>query len=304
MVSVCVAMAVTGLPFCSQPDGERAREHFKSENYTVSWGTPRNFDLKAELEIGSGNGHGGTLGWLRFHPRQDGVDVLSVKFDAGWQPYKSKWPPDRAPVAVKHARMNLEAYVALLRDLAVVDAAKLKPIERLSFSSSSNNFWVFARLTQDKQTLIDLDWAGYDGSSSEIQYAKPRAAVAVARRAAKGLDFTTHLLTEEEQGWASAKFARDWKKFKHRDFHWWVRERYIETIGVIGDKAALPTLRDILATEPPKDGRRDASDGRCVYLAINAVTRLTNSDVRDKPVEEMDIEKTRREVLNLLQDVK
>jgi hypothetical protein len=83
-----------------------------------------------------------------------------------------------------------------------------------------------------------------------------------------------------------------------------VRERYIETVGVVGDKAALPVLRDILATDPPKGKRRDASDGRCVYLAINAVTRLTKTDVRDKPVEEMDIEKTRRKVLDLLTEQK
>ena len=83
-----------------------------------------------------------------------------------------------------------------------------------------------------------------------------------------------------------------------------MRERYIETIGVVGDKAALSVLREILATDPPKGNRRDASDERCVYLAINAVTRLTKTDVRHKPVEEMDIEKTRQKVLNLIKDRK
>ena len=40
--------------------------------------------------------------------------------------------------------------------------------------------------------------------------------------------------------------------------------------------------------------------GRCVYYAINAVTRLTKQDVRDKLVEEMDVEKTRQRVLEML----
>jgi hypothetical protein len=83
-----------------------------------------------------------------------------------------------------------------------------------------------------------------------------------------------------------------------------VRERYIETIGVVGDQAALPVLREILATDPPPGKPRDASDGRCIYLAINAVTRLTRTDLRDKPVAEMDIEKTRRKVLELLTERK
>jgi hypothetical protein len=128
-----------------------------------------------------------------------------------------------------------------------------------------------------------------------VDFAKPKAAVVLAREALKGLDLEEHTLTEEERGWASAKFARDWKKFKDLDFHWWVRERYIITIGVVGDAAALPALRDILGGDP-KD--------HCVYYAINAITRLTKTDVRDKPVEEMNIEKTRRKVLELLRDRK
>jgi hypothetical protein len=191
--------------------------------------------------------------------------------------------------------MKPDAYAALLRDLAVVDAAELKPIERNFLSRSSYDFWVYARLTAKKKTLIDLDWAGYHGSSTEVEYAKPRAAVNLTREAIKGLDFKEHTLTEVERGWASAKFARDWKRFKDSKFHWWVRERYIMTIGVIGDPTALPTLREILGGDP-KD--------RCVYHAINAVTRLTKKDVRDNPVEEMDVEKTRRKVLDLLRDVK
>src|SRR5262249_47829139 len=84
-----------------------------------------------------------------------------------------------------------------------------------------------------------------------------------------------HRLTNGERAWASAKFARDWTRIKELGDHWWVRECYIQTIGVVGDAAALSVLREILATDPPKGKPRDASDARCVYYAINAVTRLT-----------------------------
>jgi hypothetical protein len=302
--SASLALVVACPAAGAEPDEERAKNQFKSENYTVSWGTAPAFDPLAELEIGDGNGHGGTLGWLRFQPGQDGVDVLSVRFDEGWHPYKSKWPPDRAPVAVKRARLKPDAYAALLRGLAVVDSAKLKPVERNGFTSSTNDFWAHARLTRGEKTLLELDWAGYEGSLKEVKYVKPRATVNLAREAVKGLDFKDHTLTDGERAWASAKFARDWKKFEGLESHWWVRERYIETIGVVGDKAALPVLREILAAEPPKGKPRAASDGRCIYHAINAVTRLTNKDVRAKPVEEMDIEKTRLKVLDLLSERK
>jgi hypothetical protein len=294
--------------FCSanraEPGDDLAKKQLQSDNYTVTWGIATAFEPEAELEIGNGNGHGGTLGWIRFQPGKDGVDVLSIQLDEGWHPYESKWPPDRAPVAVKRARLQPGAYATLLRDLAVVDAAKLKPVERNGSTSSSNDFWVYARLTTGKKTLLELNWAGYEGSGAELEFAKPRAAVRLAQEAVKGLNFKDHALTAGERAWASGKFARDWKKFKGLDFHWWVRERYIQTVGVVGDEAALPVLREILATEPPKVTARESSDGRCVYYAINAVIRLTKKDVRDKLVEEMDIEKTRVKVLDLIADKK
>jgi hypothetical protein len=289
-VVIVLVSAVAG----AEPDADRAKKQLKSDNYTVTWGTAKDFDANAELEIGDGDGHGGKLGWVRFLPGRDGVDVLSIQFDEGWEPYKSKWPPDRAPVIIKRARMKSDAYATLLRDLAVIDAAKLEPIKGNSFSST-HDFWVYARLTVNKKALVGLDWAGYEGSSEELNFAKPRAVVTLAREAVKRLDFKAHTLTGTERAWASAKFARDWEKFKGLESHWWVRERYIITIGVVGDATAFPTLRDILGGDP-KD--------RDVYYAINAVTRLTKTDVRDKPVEEMDVEKTRRKVLDLIRDEK
>lgn len=293
-LSFCIA-ALAALAFGAEPEADRLKRHFKSDNFTVTWGTAPTYEPNAELEIGGGNGHGGTLDWLRFQPRKDGVEVLSIQFDRGWQPYRTKWPPDRAPVAIEHARMKGDAYAALLRDLAIVGAVKLQPIEPCAAAVSSGDFWVHVRLTANKRTLLDLDWAGYEGDRAEVDYAKPRAAVVLARDAVETLNFADHTLTEEERGWASAKFSRDWKRFKGLDFHWWVRERYIITVGIVGDATALPTLRDILKGDP-KD--------RCVYHAINAVTRLTKKDVRDKPVEEMDVENTRRRVLDLLRNEK
>ncbi|MCI0639758.1 MAG: hypothetical protein L0Y72_01170 [Gemmataceae bacterium] len=289
---ICIVLLFSASVFASGP-ADRVKEHFKSENFTVRWTNARSFDSNAVLEIGDGYGHFGTLGWMRFRPAKGFVDVLHIQLDEGREPYCSKWPPDRAPVAVTQARMKLDAYSLLLRDLAVVDAAKLKPIERRgSFTMSSLDFWVFARLKAGKKTLVDYHWAGYWTSSDEIDFAQSQAAVALAREAVKGLDFKAHSLTEEERSWASAKFVRDWKEFRNWKGIWWVRERYVTTIGVVGDKTVLPALRDLLR------------EGWCVYYAINAVTRLTQKDVRDRPVEEMDLQKTRRKVLEMLDSSK
>ncbi len=74
-----------------------------------------------------------------------------------------------------------------------------------------------------------------------------------------------------------------------------MNERAIVMVGVVGDAAALPTLRDAMAGDPKK---------HTVYHAINAITRLTKNDLRDKPVVEMDVEKTRKKVLESLRDIK
>lgn len=192
--------------------------------------------------------------------------------------------------------MKPDAYAALLNELAIVDAAKLSSVtHEHSFTGSSRNFWVYARLLAKDETEVDYDWAGYWGSLNEIDFAKPQAAVALARAAIGDLDFKEHALTAEERRWASTKFVRDWEKIKAAGSHWWVRERYIIMVGVVGDASALSALREALQGNP-KD--------HCVYYAINAITRLTKQDVRDKPVEDMDVEKTRRRMLEMLRDWK
>lgn len=80
-------------------------------------------------------------------------------------------------------------------------------------------------------------------------------------------------------------------------------QRYIELIGFVGDASVLPTLRVILEDDP-RIKVFDSRNDRCIYHAINAVTRLMKKDVREKPVEEMDLEKNRKKVLEMLGEKK
>lgn len=288
---VCTVMMLASGAFAE----DKAHELLKSDNYSVTWGTVATYDPGAELEIGDGYGHGFNLNWMRFKPDAGGVDVLSIKLDEGKEQYNSKWPPDRFKVVITNSRLKPKEYSELLRQLAIVNSAKLISKTRNFATLTSSNFWVYARLASEKGTLLDLQWAGYQGSSEEVDYAKPKATVALANAAIKGLDFKDHALTVEERSWASAKFTRDWKKIKDLQFYWWVRERYIMLAGVVGDATAFPTIREILESDPKE---------RYVYYAINALTRLTGKDVRDKPVENMDIVKTRQKILELIQERK
>lgn len=274
-------------------DIDSVREHLQSESYAVTWKSANEFDPHAELEIGSGTGHGLNLRWFRFRPTTDGIEILSISLEESREQYHLKWPPDRVPVKIQKAEMKLADYSAMLRQIAMVDAAELKPRKTKQDFSSSGSFWVHARLAVAEKTLVDLEFAGYQGSANELKSAKPKAMTTIALQAIKQIQFKDYVLTKEDRVWISAKFGRDWKAFLKEEFHWWVRERSIMLVGVVGDVSALPVLKEILGRDP-KD--------RSVYYAINAITRLTSKDMREKPVEEMDVEKTRQRVLDLLNE--
>ncbi|MBC8875550.1 MAG: hypothetical protein H8E44_39490 [Planctomycetes bacterium] len=300
---VMIAASLAASTGIAEPVPERIQRHFRSDDYTVTWGAATRYEPDADLEIGDGEGHGGMLRWLRFRPTHESVDVLSIELDEGSGSYNSKWPPDRVQATVRHARMRRDAYASLVEDLGVVNAAEVRLIQRegwpLRSWVGSNNSWAYARLAAKNKTVLRLDWAGNFSSLSAADSAKPLAAVGLAQDAIEGLEFKAYVLSKEDRVWASEKFARDWRKFERCESHWWVREAHIELVGIIGDESALPTLRRILEGHP-KDRFGDESDDRCTYCAINAVTRLVKKDVRDKPVEEMDLENTRRKVLDLL----
>jgi hypothetical protein len=293
-----MSMLFTYLLVCfalgGQIENDRAREALESDEYTIEWGKPRRFDICSALEIGAGVGHSPFgLGWTRFRPEQGRVAVLSVEL-LGDKPYRSKWPSDAGQVTVKRGWMSLQTYAALLGYMAIVDSAHLRPIES-GFGITSADGWMHARLSDNKAALIDFDWAGYFHPGTQIEWAKPGAAVALATTAMASVDFQPHTLTDDERNWASAKFVRDWNRYKGSESHWWVRYRCIQTIGIVGNSSALLVLRDIL---------EENSDNYAVYYAINAITRLTKIDVREQPAEEMDLEKARLKVLDMLKEYK
>src|SRR5688572_27987694 len=210
------------------------RQKFKSKDYTVTWGIAPNYPSDAKLVIGYGSGHGGSLGWLRFHPGSGGVEVLSIELDEGWRPYKSKWAPDVAPVTVKRGRMSQKSYTVLLRNIAIVSSVRLKPVTRNSARWSSADFWVATSVSHHNKSLLDLNWAGYASSMDEIDYAQPEAAVSLVRKAVAKVPLKEDSLTTDDRRWASAKFVQDWNALGGRKSYWWVAERLLLMVGVVG----------------------------------------------------------------------
>lgn len=291
-------IVLVGIAASAAADVARVKELLKSDDYVVAWGTAPVFDSEAELEIGAGNGHGGTFRAIRFLPSENGVDILEITHEDR-TPYRSTWPPDVAPVEVRRARMSMDVYRALLADLATVSSARLSSTaDPLSSTLSTDNFWVAARLTSKDKTHFDFDWCDYPGNQQSAKSAKAEAAVTLCREAMKKLKFEVITPTTEDRRWASTRFNRDWKKYRGSDRYWWVRERAIITIGVVGDRSVYPTLLEILST-PTAD--KD-SNSHCVYYAVNATVRLTKTEVRTKPVEELNLKEIAPKAIALLEE--
>lgn len=283
---------------------DRLKHELKSKEYVAVIPAAAKLPVDSTLEIGSGSGHGFTMEWLRFVPTKDMVNVLRVQYDEGFKQYRTKWPPDITPVFIQKASMTTSQYADLIKDIAMVSAVKLRPIEKdflngsITSTWSSDSFLASAKVFSQQKMVVDLNFAGYRSSSEEINYAKPETAMKLATEAVARLPFKADKLNDEDRAWASAKFIRDWKQMKASDDYWWVKERYLVTIGVAGNSAVIPCVREILLSQPILNAR--GSNDRIVYYAINALTRLSKKDVRTHPVEQMDIRKNRDLVIQSL----
>jgi hypothetical protein len=275
--------------------GDVARGFLKEGGaFSVQWHDPPAWDRQAEVETGSGSGHGFTLSWNRFHPKGEDVEILSVTYSAGRKPYDSTWPPDDAPVTARKAGLNRGEYAAMLQVLATLEAATLNEKKTNHYGFSTGSFYAYIRVARPDQDLFREEYAGYPGTQKEPQYAKAQAAAAFVTDFLKSVPLKDQPLGREDRAWVSERFARDWKRvIPHDKFYGWVQERLLILVGAAGDDSALPLLAEVIRDGDPKD--------RKTYYAINAATRLLGKDVRDKPLEEMDVLEVKRRILPLLE---
>ena len=128
-IAIFHAVALAASAFGASPATSRGQEHFKRDAYTVTWTEAQTTDSPRNWTSGTGQATGSPLiGCVSDHASACGGRL--VKLRVGGSPWQSKWPPDRATVAVTHAQMKPDAYVALLRELAVVDAAELRAVQQ------------------------------------------------------------------------------------------------------------------------------------------------------------------------------
>lgn len=264
-------------------------------SYRVEWKDPAVLEPSRELVLGSGSGHGSMLTWQRLRPKDDGVEILSIEFRGNRKPYQTKWGPDAGQAVLQRSSLAKDDYAALLAVIGMIRAASIVEVSTNHFFSTSGDFYVFVQAPEPRDRGYLAEYAGYQGTSGERRYAKPTAIERCVRDVLKKVEWTRGEPTAEDRAWVGRKFVDDWTRINQIEEkgYWWVQESALQLVGLAGDASALPVLTEII-----RDGK---ADDRKTYYAINAATRLCGTDVRDKPVETMDIDATRAKLLPLLE---
>ena len=192
-IAILSFLWVVALPSFSQIPPE-IRKSFTSKDYSVAWGRRPHYPTTAQLEIGLGNGHGGTLKWIRFVPGGSSVRVLMISLAKEHLGYSGPL----LAVKVSEGQLASRKYRLLLNKLAIIASARLKPIPRMSVTSSSSDFWSSVRLRDSGTKVLDLDFAGYSSSLDEIKYVKPETSVELSEKALASVKFNDNQLTAED----------------------------------------------------------------------------------------------------------
>ena len=262
---------------------------------TAEWTAPPPWNPKASLVVMTGSGHGGTLTLYRITPAgTGGCVILRIAFNEGRQSYSTRYPPAQVPVTVQTAALSADTFAAYTSFVSRVEAATLTALHSDQWTHSSSDFCALVSVEADGKALFKEAFVGYP-SSQRLPFAKALTLSRGTTELLQGAEFADHTLTESERSWASS-FITGWH---YPDGHdWWVRERLLMMSGVVGDTSCLPMLQKTIESTSDQ-----ASESRQVYRAINAIANLTGKDVREKPLEDMDLEANRVRTLKMLSEL-
>jgi hypothetical protein len=229
-----------------------------------------------EIVVETGGGHGGSLDLWRAKRRTDG------KFDVRGILYRGNSMVHKA-AAVPHEQA---AGIVVLPDLDKVRAALTATVHEvippppkggswgMSGSSSSHDFRILIRLVDDDGRVVEGEFTGYEGSSSQDTYL-PLEVAAEALTPITSLAADPKLAADgDDKLFFAASFNAMVPHFDE-PFHWWVMERYVDLARFLGTPSVIEGLLTRLAN---KKTDRSAVDAKAD--AVDALARITGWDAR------------------------
>lgn len=199
---------------------------------------PADLSPPRTIDFGWGNGHGGTLQFVRLQVGPERTTLESVS----WQAYRRKGasePPGaarRAQVATAELGSLLDGARALSRAMVVDDDSS-----RSRWRTSHDFFVLFRICGADVGADLTWEYAGYQSGSESPDYAAIDALVKEAKTTFARFEWTPVPTAEYRTTCFSDVFVRNRELFAN-PFHWWVMERSVEALGWFGNRTTLAAV--------------------------------------------------------------
>ncbi len=199
------------------------------------------------LDFEYGDGHGGTLGWLRFD-----VDAATTAVESiSWRTTRRSVPPGGEVLRAVIPTQDVLPLVQLVRALADTKVER-RPLDEhgttVEIWGSSRDFFVLARaVDRHGNERLLREYAGYEGSLSQTTSVPIECVVRRARRLVESLESMERVPPDRWRATHLSDAFRRNAAFVTEKFHWWVLERSLLALESLGNLSALPTLLELRA---------------------------------------------------------
>jgi hypothetical protein len=222
-----------------------------------------------EVVLEDGSGHGGTLRIIRFRRAAMHADVKMIAYShyygKGVEISTSTMPVADFDSIVAASR------VAVLAKPHLVPLMQPGVIHGMSGTSSSNDFHLGLRFSDDENHTIERHFTGYEGSSRQEAILPMRMATERFETTLASLAFTKEpAVADDDRDLFVHRFLA---AMRDKPF-WWITERFVALAADLGTIDIVPELVKIAQ----KKG--DASADRTRPVALAAIAALTGWDPR------------------------
>jgi len=226
----------------------------------------------------------------RFRWERDALRLDRVNFDGS--PYQPPIPnPAKVetavlPVAEARAMLTLALRACAVRLVEKPDPREGQPgfLRGRTSWLESGGFHARVRITEGARLVFEESYTGNARSDRQKDFVRVDAAGVVFSTAMRTVAWQERPAGEDDQESLlerTGRFGQD---------EWLVREQLLRILGALGDRRFEPFLRKVIET--PLDEQR-----RQHRMAIDAYARITGTDLRTAPAEDMDVAAVREAYL-------
>ncbi len=228
-----------------------------------------------DIVVETGSGHGGTLGLWHAQLRADGnYDLRGIAYQGDSMIRHAVTPPYQLATGIVALPELARARAALTAIVSEVDPPPPPgTIAGFGFTSSSNDFHLLVRMTDEAGRSVENHYTGYESSSDQDHFIPLEVAVQALQPITE-LPTAAGAASADDLSLFAARFLAAVPHFDD-EFYWWVMERYVDLSRFLGDERAIEGLLTRMTVSKPDRSKIDAR-----VHALEALAKITGWDAR------------------------